>query len=201
MTKVDENPNGLLSWSILIDLVNEGIAEILTRKKKWQCLHKRIAGDNTVADVEYIEKPEDLSVLEFLLVNGIKLDYITKYQYNQITQNWVNITSWIPSKYTIKNDMIYMVPKPNGAYETIFEYYSTHDVIESLTQEVKKELATILVYFIAAQASYIRNNEKRGNLMEAKYSRVLENQIEDVTWEEQAGDAVQTERFNYFDIE
>ena len=87
MTKVDENPNGLLSWSILIDLVNEGIAEILTRKKKWQCLHKRIAGDNTVADVEYIEKPEDLSVLEFLLVNGTKLDYITKYQYNQITQN------------------------------------------------------------------------------------------------------------------
>ena len=77
--------------------------------------------------------------------------------------------------------MIYMVPKPNGSYETIFEYYSTHDVIESLTQEVKKELATILVYFIAAQASYIRNNEKRGNLMEAKYTRVLENQIEDVT--------------------
>lgn len=201
MTRVDENPNGLLSWSVLIDLVNEGLSEILTRKKKWQCLHKRIAGDNTVADTEYISKPSDLSVLEFLLVNDIKLDYITKYQYNQITQNGTSVSAGAPSQYTIKNDKIYMVPKPSSALETIFEYYSTPAVVDWLTDEVKKEFATILVYFVAAQAAYIRNNEKRGNLMESKYVRVLENQIEDVTWEEQSWDAVQTERFNIFDIE
>jgi p-aminobenzoyl-glutamate transporter AbgT len=83
--------------------------------------------------------------------------------------------------YTIKNDKIYLYPKPDGVYTTSFEYYSTPEVVTSLSQEIKKEFVNILIYFVAAQAAYIRNNEKRGNLMEVKYTRVLENQIEDVT--------------------
>jgi len=35
------------------------------------------------------------------------------------------------------------------------------ETITSLGQEVKKEFAMLLVYFVAAQAAYINNNEKR----------------------------------------
>jgi len=119
--------------------------------------------------------------MEFLYVNGKQVDYITKLRYNQyITSNFVQPTG-IPVNYTIKNDKIYLYPKPDAVYTTSFEYYSVPEVVTSLSQEIKKEFSNILIYFIAAQAAYVRNNEKRGNLMEVKYNRVLENQIEDVT--------------------
>lgn len=185
MTKVDENPDGILGWNILLDIVNEWLGEILTRKKQWQCLHKVDSSISTVANTEYISKPTDLSVLEFLYVDGRKIDYITKLRYNQyVTGNFVQATGK-PVNYTIKNDKVYLYPKPDGVYTTSFEYYSVPDVVTSLSQEIRKEFSNILVYFVAAQAAYIRNNEKRGTLMEVKYNRVLENQIEDVTGQEQ----------------
>jgi hypothetical protein len=53
------------------------------------------------------------------------------------------------------------VPTPADSYSVSFEYYAMPTEISSLTDNVKKEFATILIYFIAAQAAYIRNNEKR----------------------------------------
>jgi hypothetical protein len=114
-----------------------------------------------------------------------------------MTNGFVQSTG-VPCYYTIKNDQIYLYPKPDGIYTTSFEYYSTPTVVTSLTDDVKKEFSTMLIYFIATQASYIRNNEKRGNLMEVKFNRVMENQIEDVTWEEQSGDSVQSEQVEIY---
>lgn len=198
LTFIDENPKGKLSWATLIDIVNEGLSEILTRKKKWQCLHKIDNSLVTTEWVEYMDKPEDLSVLEFIYVDWKKVDYITKYKYNQYRGNTLNVWVWIPQNYTIKNDKIYFIPCPSSNFSTSFEYYSVPSTITSLTDEVKKEFTSILIHFVAAQAAYIRNNEKRGNLMESKYIRVLENQIEDVTWEEQSGDSITSELTNSF---
>jgi len=193
MTKADENPDWVLSWSVLIDLVNEWLGEILTRKKKWQCLHKVDSSITTLSWVAYISKPSDLSIMEFLYVNGKKIDYITKLRYNQYITSSITQPTGVPWNYTIKNDKIYLYPLPDGVYSTSFEYYSTPEIITTLTQEVKKEFVTILIYFIAAHSAYLRNNEKRGNLMEVKFQKVLENQVEDVEWYEQIWDAQSTE--------
>jgi hypothetical protein len=84
---------------------------------------------------------------------------MTKFRYNQYIN--VSASSGCPDYYTIKNDKIYLYPTPDAVYTTSFEYFSTPTVITSLTQEVNKEFSTILIYFVAAQAAYIRNNEKR----------------------------------------
>ncbi len=204
MTRADENQNGLLGWSALIDILNDGLLEIMTRKKQWQCLHKTDSTKTTTADVYYIEKPADLSVMEFLYVDGKKIKYVSKFKYNQLITDSLIINRWKPEGYTIKNDQIHFYPCPDAEYSTSFEYYSVPTIIDSLTQEVKKEFATILTYFISAQAAYIRNNEKRGNLMEAKFNKVLESQVEDVTWYEQVWESSQTEltfcSYDDFDI-
>jgi hypothetical protein len=161
ITKPDENVNGLLSWNVLIDLTNEGLMEILTRKKKWQFLHKISKDQTTTANVAYVSKPSDLSILEFIYINGIKIDYITKFRFTQYLNSGSSSSIGKPNSYTIKGDKIYFNPTPGDKYDVSFEYYSRPEVVDSLTQEVHKDLATILIYFIAAQAAYIRNNEKR----------------------------------------
>jgi hypothetical protein len=35
MTRIDENPNGTLSWDNCIDILNEGLNELITKKKQW----------------------------------------------------------------------------------------------------------------------------------------------------------------------
>lgn len=198
LTRADENPDASLGWSTLIDIANEGLNEILTRKKQWQCLHKIDNTQSTVASTAYVSKPSDLSIMEFMTVEWKKINFVSKTMYNQYVLSSTTTPTWKPYLYTIKNDLIYLYPTPDSAYSIWFEYYSNPTSITSLTDEVKQEFATILIYFIAAQAAYIRSNEKRGNLMEAKFVKTLEQQIEDVTWYEQAGEAVRVEHTSIY---
>ena len=191
LTKADENPDASLGWNTLIDLLNEWLNEIATRKKQWQVLHTVSSPVLTTPWVAYIDKPTDLSVLEFITLNWTKLQFITKMRYNQLT--YTSAAVGTPSGYTIKNDQIYFYPTPSAADSVVFEYYAMPAEVTSLTTQVKKEFATILIYFIAAQAAFIRNNEKRWNIMEIKYQQTLAAQIEDVTWYEQAGEAQEVE--------
>lgn len=200
MTRVDENPDASLSWNACIDLLNEWLLEIITRKKKWQCLHKISAPTTTTANVAYIDKPTDMSILEFITVNGNKIQYISKMRYNQLTISTTQ-SPGVPAWYTIKNDKIYFYPTPSDAHNVVFEYYAMPTFIDSLTTEVKKEFATILIYFIWAQAAYIRNNEKRWDKLELKFQQTLSLQIEDVTWYEQIWDAEETERTSIYWME
>ena len=188
MTRIDENTNWVLSWDNLTDLLNEGLNEIITRKKQWLFLHKIDESISTVANTAYISTPDDLSIIDFIKVNWIKINYITKLRYNQYT-NWSIVSSWIPCYWANKNNKVYLYPTPSSVQTVTYEYYSLPTVINSLTQEVNKEFATILIYFIAAHAAYIRGNEKRGDKMYVYYQQVLAQQIEDVTWYEQTWDA------------
>ena len=201
LTKADENPDASLGWNTLTDLMNEGLNEIITHKKRWQCLHKVDNSINTATWVAYVDKPLDLSVLEFISITGTKINYISKLRYNQLTSSTQGVITWKPYLYTIKNDKVYFYPTPNSIENVVYEYYSMPAEITSLSTEVKKEFATILVYFMAAQAAYIRNNEKRGALMDKKYNEILMSQIEDVTGEEQVGDAEEVERTSIYWID
>lgn len=197
MTKIDENPNGTLSWDNCIDLLNEGLNELITKKKQWWFLYKVDSSINTANAVEYVSKPDDVSIIDFIKVNGYEIKYVTKFRYNQYKDGG-SIGGWTPSCWTNKNGKVYLFPVPNSVLPVTYEYYSLPTVITSLTQEVDKEFATMLIYFIASQAAYIRGNEKRWDKMYIYYNQIAAQQIEDITWFEQSGISTELERTSIY---
>lgn len=193
MTRIDENQDSSMSWSAMIDELNNGLQEIITRKKRWRFLHKLDSSKTTTANVEYLTCPDDLSIVEYVIVNWRKIDYKTKMFFDQIT-SWDTVSqTWEPQVYTLKDNKIYFYPTPWAAYPVKFEYYALPTEITSLTDQINKEFAIILVYYISAMAAYIRWNEKRWDKMYIMYSKLLEQQVEDMTWYEQVGDAESVE--------
>jgi len=69
MTRIDENPDSSMSWSAMIDELNNGLQEIITRKKRWRFLHKLDTSKTTTANVAYLSCPDDLSIVEYVIVN------------------------------------------------------------------------------------------------------------------------------------
>lgn len=197
MTKIDENPNGTLSWSNCIDLLNEWLNELITKKKQWWFLYKVDNSINTVNWTEYVSKPNDVSIIDFIKVNGRKITYATKMRFNQY-RDASTIISWEPQCWTLKNDSVYFYPTPSSVLPVTFEYYSLPTVISSLAQEVNKEFATMLIYFIASQAAYIRGNEKRWDKMYIYYNQIAAQQIEDITWFEQSGESESVENTSIY---
>jgi hypothetical protein len=110
-------------------------------------------------------------------------------RFDQAVSTWTTPIVGKPYWYTIKNWKNYLYPTPDSSYPVTFEYYATPREITSLTDQVDEELSVILTYYIAAMAAYIRGNEKRWDKMYAMYSKLLEQQVEDMTWYEQVGDA------------
>lgn len=188
LTRIDNNPNAVLTTDVLIDMVNEGLGEIIMKKRKWQFLHKINATLTTTTWVSYIEKPEDLSVLEFIIVNWRKIDYISKMKYDQYTSYWTVLPLGNPTNYTLKNWAIYLFPVPNESVPVIVEYYKKPETVTSLTDKVDSEFAVMLTYYIWAQAAFARNNEKTAKDNYAIFNSLLQNQIEEYTGAEQVGD-------------
>ena len=188
LTRIDNNPNAVLTTDVLIDMVNEGLGEIIMKKRKWQFLHKINATLTTTTWVSYIEKPEDLSVLEFIIVNWRKIDYISKMKYDQYTSYWTVLPLGNPTNYTLKNWSIYLFPVPNESVPVIVEYYKKPETVTSLTDKVDSEFAVMLTYYIWAQAAFARNNEKTAKDNYAIFNSLLQNQIEEYTGAEQVGD-------------
>lgn len=189
MAKVDENAESSLSWSALIEELNNWLQEIMIRKKRWRFLHKVDTSISTSPWVQFIPNPSDLSINEYILVDWVKIEYITKMRFDQAVSTGTTPIIGKPYWYTIKNWKNYLYPTPDSVYPVTFEYYATPTEITSLTDQVYEELSVILTYYIAAMAAYIRGNEKRWDKMYAMYSKLLEQQVEDMTWYEQVWDA------------
>lgn len=197
MTKADENDSGgALSWDNLIDLADEGLVEITTRKKEWSFLHKIDTSKSTTAGVDYIDEPSDASVIDFIKIKNRKIPYVSRFRYNQLMSR--NLTTGDVLYWTRKNGKIYCLPTPSSDNDVIIEYFSMPDRITSLTDVVPKELATALIYYIAAQAAYTRGNEKRGDKMYVYYNQVINQQIEDVTGYEQSGTSEEIEQTSIY---
>lgn len=190
LTTVDENQNGKLNWDICLETLNDGLDEIMTRKRKWIFLHTvDETSTDTVASQQYISKPSDLSILEKIKVDGYELDYISKSRYNDYTDSGASSNVGKPQYYTIKNNKFYLYPTPDSVYNVSFEYYKYPTEVEDLTDQVDKEFVSILKYYCAAHFCYIRGNETRGDKMFTLYQNVLSLQCDEYTGPEQLGDA------------
>ncbi len=196
MTSIDENQGSKLSWDIAIDVLNDGLDEIMARKRKWPFLHTISSGTNTTGGTAYIAKPDDLSILEHLIVDGYTLDWITRYKYDFYTNNGTTVSTGDPSYFTTKNNKFYLSPAPSGAFAIVYEYYKYPTRITDLTNALDREFITILMYYCAAQFSYIRGNDKRGDKMMVFFQSALERQVEEFTGPDQLGNAEATEQTN-----
>ncbi len=193
-TSVDENDNGLLSWNITMETLNDGLDEIMTRKQKWIFLNKVASGSDTVSGTASIDIPDDLALLKFIKVDSIKLDYISGLTYDQYTAS--GTTTSRPSYYTIRNNKYYLYPTPSGAYSTSYEYYRYPTEITDLTDNIDKEFASILTYFCGYQFASIRGNEKKATELYGQFEKNLERQVIQFTGPSQSGDAEGIEQTN-----
>lgn len=198
LTRIDNNPNAVLTTEVLIDMVNEGLWEIIMKKRKWQFLHKIDSTLTTSTWVAYIEKPEDLSILEFLIVDWRKIDYISKMRYDQYTSYWTVLPQGTPSSYTLKNWKIYLFPTPDKVSTVTAEYYKKPEVVTSLTDQVDPEFSVMLTYYIGSQAAFARNNEKTAKDNYAIFNSLLQNQIEEYTGAEQVWDGEYAEQVSIY---
>lgn len=196
MTSIDENQGSKLSWDIAIDVLNDGLDEIINRKRKWSFLHKISSGTNTVGSTAYIEKPDDLSILEHLIVGSYTLEWMTRFKYDEYTNNGTTSSTGTPSHYTTKNNKYYLYPIASGAFAIIYEYYKYPTRITDLSNALDREFVPILIYYCAAQFSYIRGNDKRGDKMMIFFQSLLEKQVEEYSGPDQLGDSESPEQVN-----
>lgn len=188
LTRVDENPNSLLTWDALLNILDEWINEIITEKKNFSFLNVIDTTKSIVASQEYIEKPSNLAAMQFLKINNKQINFVSPLRFEQLKDDNVTTQTWEPYYYTLKNDYVYLYPTPSGAETATYQYYKYPDTISSLTSTVPKPMATSLVYYVAAQAAWARNNEKRWDKMYAIFEDKVKSLIEDYTWPIQYGE-------------
>jgi hypothetical protein len=197
MTNIDENPDSKLNWDTAIDIVNDGLNEIILRKKKWSFLHKVDSTTyHTVANQVYLEKPADLAILEHLIIDNNTLDWWSRKKYDEYTKSGSTASTGQPAYYTTKNNQFYFYPTPTVAYDVILEYYKYPTEITDLTDEVDKPFVSILMYYCAANFCWIRGNDKRGDKMYTLFQKTLEQQVEEYSGPDQLGDAESIELTN-----
>jgi len=175
MTKMDDSPNSDLNWDNSLNIVQDGIDEILARERKWPFLRKYDGTTNdTVANTAYIPKPTDLSLLQYLSVNNVKLELYSQRDYLiRVDSGEVNTTG-APTHYTELNNLYYLYPTPSGAWDVEYYYYKIPAVITDLSTEIDSAFIPILIYYCASQFSYIRGNDKRGDKMYQMFDKLLE---------------------------
>jgi len=197
MTKLDENEDGKLSWEVAIETMNDGLDEIMARKRKWVFLHTiDSTTTDTVADTAYVEKLSDIAILENLIINDIRLLHVSRLAYNQTTKGGNTLPSGDPYYYTVKDDKYYLEPTPGRVLDVTYEYFKYPTEVSNPGDAIDKPFVSILKYYCAAQFSWIRGNEKRGDKMFALYEKALERQVEEFTGPDQLGDADSTEHTN-----
>lgn len=174
MTTIDESPDGILNWDNCLEVLEDGIDEILTRKRNWSFLAKSDSSTTTTSGQNYIEKPSDISLLQFLIVNNRKLDWVSPRKYNYNYYDSAVQTNGEPVEFTEKNNKYYLNPTPGGAYTVIYEYYKNPANLGSLSAEVDSELTPALIYYCASEFSFMRGNEKQGNRRYTQFQNMLE---------------------------
>jgi hypothetical protein len=189
ITHIDESENSELSWDKALTVLQDGIDEIMARKRKWVFLHKIDESTSTVANIAYISKPSDLSLLEFIIIDDNTLGWISRYKYDNYTKNGATVSTGSPAFYTEKNGKYYLYPTPSTVYAVIFEYFKTVAEITDLATEVDLAFVPVLIYYCASQFAYIRGNDKRGDKMYAMFQKLLEQQVEEYSGPEQVGEA------------
>lgn len=189
MTKMDDTINGELNWTNALDIVQDGIDEILARKRKWPFLRKTDATTtDTVANTAYVAKPSDISLLEYIVVNNVKLELYSQNDYLVRTKAGASVITGTPSHYTEMNNKYYFYPTPAGAYDVEFNYFKVPATITDLSTEIDLVFVPILIYYCASQFSYIRGNDKRGDKMYTMFEKILEQQCIEFSGPE-SGDA------------
>jgi len=201
MTKIDDSIEGDLNWDIALEIVQDGIDEIMARKRKWSFLRKSDSSTSTTANTAYVSKPTDLSLLEFIAVNSYKLSWISQNRYVTLTKSGATIPAGQPYHYTEKNNKYYFYPTPAGAYTIDYDYYKTIAVIEDLSTEIDNVFVPILIYYCASQFAYIRGNDKRGDKVYAMFEKLLEQQVIEYSGPDQIGDAEEVERTSFISTE
>lgn len=196
LTKIDESSNSLLSWDTAISILNDGLDEIMARKRKWIFLHTILSGSNTVAGNENIDIPTNLAYLENLKVNNQRLKWISHFEYDTAVYNSIVQENGKPQYYTIKNGKYALYPKPDSALSVIYEYYAYPTEVEELNDSIPIAFIPALVFYCAAHFCYVRGNDKRGDKMYIFYQKVLEQQVEEFSGPDQLGDAERVEQTN-----
>lgn len=190
LTSIDSSQNSVLNWDIALDIVQDGIEEILTRKRVWPFLRTIKSDTTTTKDVKYIDKPSDLSMLEFLIVNNKQLLPMDRVTYNDYAYSNAATATGEPVYFVEKNDKYYLLPTPNSAYDIVYEYYKVPATITTdLSTEIDFQFASILKYYCAAHFAWLRGNDKRGDKMYNIFEKILNDQIDEYTGPEQTGEA------------
>ena len=174
LTSVDENANSTLNWSIALEIVQDGMDEIMARKRKWQFLNTIDTAQSTVANQNYIEKPSDMSQLVYLKVDGYTVNWISPYDYNRYSEG--ELTTGTPNYATEKDNKYYLYPTPDSVYDVIFEYYKEPTTLSNLSTEIDTPFVTPLIYYCAAQFAAVRGNDKKASTMDKKFYELLEEQ-------------------------
>ncbi len=199
LTIIDQNQDSVLNWDVAIEIIQDGSDEILARKRRWGFLRSIKADTQTVSDQQYIEFPDDMALLEFLMIDKQELKWISRLDYNSYTADGTIIASGIPTHFTIKNDKIYLMPTPSSTYDIIYEYYKVPaSITTDLSTTVSRPFVPILMYYCAAHFAYIRGNDKRGDKMYKQFEKLLEDQVIEYSGPEQTGQAEYVERTSVY---
>lgn len=197
LTKIDENPDGVITWDNAIEVVQDGIDEIITRKRKWSFLHKVDSSLSTTAEQAYLAIPDDVLQIDFVTVDDLRLKWLSKYDFEKYNYGGSTTTSGTPQYFTIRNNQIFFYPTPSQEFDVVLEYHKNPAVLDSLTDTIDQPFVVMLIYYCAGTFAYLRGNDKRGELMMSKFYTLLEQQVEEYTGPLQSGQAEYVEFTSY----
>jgi hypothetical protein len=190
--EIDESPGSNLTWDIALEVLSDGIEEIIERKKNWPFLHTIDTSISTVAEQAYIDVPSDLSLIDSITVNNYKLDPISKNKYRKNYYIGSEAASGTPVNLTIRNNVPYLLPTPNSVLDVVFEYWK-YPSVTYLSSAVDKAFSPMLKAFCASVFSDIRGNLDRASYYNKKFRQKLEDQVIAFSGPEQWGDAEEVE--------
>lgn len=201
MTKIDDSIEGDINWANALDIVQDGIDEILARKRKWSFLRTiDTTTYDTVANVAYVAKPTDLSLLEYIVINSYKLDLLSQNDYLSRIKAGASIPTGKPTHYTEMNNKYYFFPTPDAAYDVEYYYYKTIATITDLSTAIDYVFVPILIYYCGSAFAEIRGNDKRADKLYNKFEKLLEQQVIEYSGPE-SSDAEYVEKTNFIDLE
>lgn len=192
LTRIDDNKGSTLNWDNAIEILQDGIDELVARKRRWPFL-RTLDSTTTTANQAYITKPADMSQLVYMKINNQMVEWISLLDYSRYTATAVSTTG-SPAYYTEKNNLLYLYPTPDSTHTVVRDYFKYPATITSLTTEVDKPFLTPLIYYCASQFAYLRGNDKRGDKMYAMFERLLEQQVVEYSGPEQDGFAEYVEQ-------
>jgi hypothetical protein len=198
LTSIDQGSNAVLNYPVALTIAQDGLDEIMARRRKWSFLHRRTAANPTITNQNSIPKLSITSQLQYLIVNGNKLQWRSNLAFNQLDEQ--NPTQrGEPIYFTEKDNRYYMFPTPDKAYTVVFEHHIYPILLDTLNVDVDMAFVPILIYYCSAQFAYIRGNDKRGDKMYAMYQKLLEQQQEEWAGPIQSGDAEYVEETTELD--